>query len=620
MATTNLSPNAAYKGRKLLPVIVPSHTLPDIHTDSIIIGVCGTPVGEADPIDGDGWFISDFCAFNYLLKGLGRKQTWISTASEEELLNFVVNDSRLYPGFLHGNPFCDRKIVFNKELVERQELTPFTVCQSHLVVPTLLSEIRLACILARETDPPASVLVLLFGHGVQSLGICLDYSQIIPEGDLVGSFTIEQLQSAVPPEVPVTLLTTACYSGGWAVRPDLNMTVLTAAGDISAQPGTGNHLQTWLSLAWNDSPSVGRACGSMFATTVISALTASTSPLLDDDYPQDSAGHNPLQPSLATDAQTETYNEFCSSIVRTLGEKVTRRPEFHDFRFAAQDDEWDQCWMGRTGVPLSYFRQRWDDAPVYKTTSPNSFLNLDPNNPIWQSDQTGESCIPSSRTGSFVPQALRQDGRSQRVLRRSMQATAAMLANSCPGDWQAGPNHRIRGLLRDYARGKDRGLQREEFLVNVMVFRLQTADFIDTIVTNFGLTRPFGQKCLSWDRNRWYDERPKTSEKYTAICNCIQEVGTTFRGHEFQGNGFSRAYLYLAAALFDSGLSKEATFHVIRQVDECINGEAEIAKQGVTKHSYVRDRAARWFGSIGKTLRSISPSKRSRSGTRTSSV
>jgi hypothetical protein len=593
---TNLVPGAAYKRRKFLPTIIPCHTVPDIHTDTIVIGVCGTPIQEADSSDHDGWFISDFCAFNYLLKGLGSRQTWFSAASEQDLLEFIDGNLEMRPGFLHGNPFHDRKIVFNRDLVQQGELTPFTVCESTEIVPTLLSEIHFARELSKRTNPPTPILLLLFGHGTQSLGIHLDYSKTID--DPAGLFTIGHLQSAVDSSSHITLITTACYSGGWAICPDLNMTILTAAGAWE-----GEHeliSETYLSQAWNDSASISRACGSIFATTLIDSLTQTTSPLLQSSpSPQEEAvsgGSNSLQPSTATEVQTETYNEFCRSVVRTLGENVTRRPNRHEFRFAAQDDEWAQCWFARTGIPLGHFQQRWDQAPVYKTTTPNDFTNLDPLNPLWSSSAAG-SDGPRSRTGgsaamsASAPNLLREDAHSPGFFRRKMQANAAMLGNSCPGDWNRSPNRRIRGMLRDYARGGEFGLKHESFLIKVMLFRLQTAEFVDTVVSNYRLIQPLGQTCLFWDKERWLDLRPEKGQKWRDISHHMSQEGVVFREHPSQGDGFTRGNFYLGASIFDSNLNSDTAVSVIREIGKCLREGAHGAEQSLISQSSVRDRA-----------------------------
>lgn len=58
----------------------------------------------------------------------------------------------------------------------------------------------------------------------------------------------------------ISLLTTACYSGGWAMVPHLNLTTMTAAGP------------KFKAVSWEGSKSLGIFCGSIYATTVAKSL------------------------------------------------------------------------------------------------------------------------------------------------------------------------------------------------------------------------------------------------------------------------------------------------------------------------------------------------------------
>jgi len=96
-----------------------THTAPIVHHNSRIVGVCGILKEDSNPFL-DGWFLSDFFALNYLMKGLGASQTWIATSSAEDLV-------KNYKEFLHGNSYRDRKVVLNEALLQRGEITPVTV-------------------------------------------------------------------------------------------------------------------------------------------------------------------------------------------------------------------------------------------------------------------------------------------------------------------------------------------------------------------------------------------------------------------------------------------------------------------------------------------------------------
>lgn len=101
--SSNLAQSAIFKGHSSLQDPIPSHAIPDTPSNAIIIGVCGVSGESAHPLE-DGWFLSDFCAFNYLLKGVGRRQFWINPTSKSRLLHLIGTDPEYQPGILHGNP------------------------------------------------------------------------------------------------------------------------------------------------------------------------------------------------------------------------------------------------------------------------------------------------------------------------------------------------------------------------------------------------------------------------------------------------------------------------------------------------------------------------------------
>jgi hypothetical protein len=61
----------------LPPLFFPVQTIPSIEANSIIVAAASPNLEDAHP-SRDGWLISDFYAFNYLLKGLGASQTWLT--------------------------------------------------------------------------------------------------------------------------------------------------------------------------------------------------------------------------------------------------------------------------------------------------------------------------------------------------------------------------------------------------------------------------------------------------------------------------------------------------------------------------------------------------------------
>jgi hypothetical protein len=67
-----------------------SNTLPCIHDNTIILAATHPNLTTANP-KYNGWFVSDFYAFNILLKGLRESQTWLTAADPEKLVQRYHN-------------------------------------------------------------------------------------------------------------------------------------------------------------------------------------------------------------------------------------------------------------------------------------------------------------------------------------------------------------------------------------------------------------------------------------------------------------------------------------------------------------------------------------------------
>ncbi|KAK4211443.1 hypothetical protein QBC37DRAFT_402496 [Rhypophila decipiens] len=93
-----------------------SNKLSDIAPNSLILGVCGVNLESSNP-DAEGWYVSDFYAFNTLLRGHGWKQTWLTPVSPNDLV-------KTYGDFSHGNPYEPRKVVLSKGIIDEQLITP----------------------------------------------------------------------------------------------------------------------------------------------------------------------------------------------------------------------------------------------------------------------------------------------------------------------------------------------------------------------------------------------------------------------------------------------------------------------------------------------------------------
>ncbi|KAJ5515633.1 hypothetical protein N7527_007193 [Penicillium freii] len=182
-----------------LPSMFISSTVPVVHENTIILGATHPTLSTANPKD-DGWFISDFYAFNYLFKGPGMQQTWLAAVEPAELV-------KEYGSFLHGSPYEERKICLSQELLDSDELSPVIVVSPATMIDQFRIEARRASELVKKMSPPHSPSYLL--PRTPKLSFAFEQR----------GYTEGSEQGVLELGIRVTLITTACHSGVWATSP-----------------------------------------------------------------------------------------------------------------------------------------------------------------------------------------------------------------------------------------------------------------------------------------------------------------------------------------------------------------------------------------------------------------
>ena len=575
-----------------LPSTFTSSTLPVIYKNTIILAATHPSITSADPMK-DGWFISDFYAFNYLLKGQGQEQKWLTAADPQKLV-------QKYGSYLHGNPYEERKTCLGRQMFDQNQLTAVTVVRTSDMIHRFLSEAKRASELAKRTQAP--LLLLIFCHGLPNHHLCLD------DGNRSKGLSILSLKGVLEPGALITLVTTACYSGGWATTPDLNTTTITAAG-------ASRNLEEGLSNAWNASQSIGRTCGSIFASTMFQTLSSVTSPLLDPHHSSQSSDQGTLQPDEPTDEQTLSYNSFCLSVLDTCQNKVTRFGSSQYFTFSAQDDAWEYSWTGRTGIPLAHFQARWNALKIHPYTGPEdvrALRNTDPQNPTFAirdpnqtgGDQTGgDQNIVETMTDHIA------HGRTKEMAR--------IFHSTCPGDWTQGWQVALSGTLFGFYQ-MDKEPELAGMIQSVIRFRWEAALLADFIVEMFSLPVPRHEICIMWDWRSWQDEiqknasisRSELRERWSPISLALED-SFNLPCLEQQGPPFTRPFSYLVAALVQANKPKDETTAIIDAIRELLKDARAFQNQCVYEDPEVQRTGREWLKSIGRRARrSLSPRKR----------
>ena len=464
---------AAFKGARELPEFI-THTVPDIREDAIILAVCGVPdIDEANPED-DGWFFSDFFAFNYLLRGLGTSQVWMACVHPQDLV-------RKYGEYLHGNPYSDRKVVLSQDLLDNDELSAVTAIRTSDLLDTFLATLKTKCDQARAENHP--VVVFIFGHGHETTkGVNLGLQDHWLE--------IDAFRTAIGNDVVITVVSTACFSGGWSVHPQLNVTTTMAAGpQIESE-------------SWGASESLGRFCGSIYATTLIQSLSDASSPLVKREEEAGRASlTGSLQPDKPDQLQAETYNEFARTIHNTLLTRVDRFGDRHEIHFSAQDDDWEASWTGRTGIPLQAFAERWDQLATRPSTMASSSLNREPTAPgvtggVMSFSLSEAEPIYRGRLGSLF-------GGTVRTQRRYVKGLAKQFLQMCPGIWTLGYGPKLHGTLQKFIKGPEKEFANTAEILCLLEYRFSMIKYAELLLAEVAVPTPMGQRCHEWFGQEW---------------------------------------------------------------------------------------------------------------------
>ncbi|KAI4144478.1 MAG: hypothetical protein L6R39_004167, partial [Caloplaca ligustica] len=598
----------AIKDPALLEKVFTTHTVPDVYPNTRIIAVCGVTDfnDEASPAK-DGWFLSDFYAFNFLLNGIGAAQTWVTTEAPEDLVE-------KYHEYLHGSQLKVRKAVLDNDMLQNHPPQALKVLSRYDLVDAFLSIVKDECDRARDLNQP--VLVLLFGHGEDvSYGVELGIKHpSLTERHLIDFplLHMETFREAIGANVAVTVLSTACFSGGWAVNPRLNTTTMTGAA-----PGLDHdHPKyiTGVSESWGVSDSLGRFCGSIYATAIIESLLSEGAPLVDTEAePECSKEAEACQ---SREKQSSTYNAFAESIYRILFTRVDSWAAVHDIRFSAQDDQWEMEWHRRTGLPLSHYADRW--AMLREVKPDPDVTTAASRDPSKATESEDMSEVRTGATGSREPSHDSTGARTPRTLstlRSLVVHEARLYLASFPGRDSLAPNTNLHNQIRKLLRGDPFGFDDLDWVHTVVEYRMDLMRAADTFIAALGIRKPGGQTCSHWDPDAWArseENRQLDSSNSQLITRAVLEADLFPRPLARYGKKYTKPSAYVSCALKLAGVDA-ATLQAVIEELVAVKKQAITSKVNtISRFQSIRTAGQLYFKTLGKRLRSLSPIKRKR--------
>jgi hypothetical protein len=226
--------------------------------------------------------------------------------------------------------------VFDERLFKTRRYDNISVSDSERLLPDFLAALKDECVAARALNQ--QLVVILLGHGdYRSKGVFLGGR------DSRHIMTPEAFSNAAgAKDIQICLMSMACYSGGWTMMPDvLNITAITAASKENE------------SESWQRSESIGRCCGSIFLSALIT--TSDQAYLLEQE-------------------SKTAFHDYAKTVIDVCVNNTDRLYN-HGLCFSSQDDRWEIEYRARTGITLGMFRYRWsfleDKKPQYGDPSSN---------------------------------------------------------------------------------------------------------------------------------------------------------------------------------------------------------------------------------------------------------
>ena len=584
----------AFKDPRMAKRTFVTHTVPDVSNNTRIIGVCGiTHYDDKDSPAEDGWFFSDFFLFNLLLKGEGAAQTWLCS-DDCSPYKLIKRWKHQFPGgYLHGDPFNTRKVVLDEEIIRDNRHSKITLPEPRFVLDKFLETLRSECDLARKNNE--SVLVMVFGHGdFDNEGIKIGFPLPTRENAKV-LLTVENFRDAIGDYVPVTLFTTACFSGGWAIAPHLNVSVLAAA-----RPDE-------LSESWSGSQSLGRKCGSIYATAVGQVLCAETSPLLQQSIalPTNTSAH-----------QESTYAEFTRKIYDTLFTRVDKFAYTHAIKFSAQDDAWEMALTRRTGIPLVDFQRRYNRLKDYAPQAdPSGLGRLSSRNPSTIDMQVDPAVAANFIAGGeeydFAQKLRGSFGGKSSSMANYLRNLAQIYLDSSPGADSLSPNSEHYNL-RQLIAGETPPYAVMDRIHSFLEFRMSLMATADAFLERTDVPYPRGARCCNFDAQLWTLDAPNLYDKsaYDGVLGLLRKSNLFSGKQAGQGLEWTKPYFFIAAAILEQNLGRKDAENKVIEMEAIMDATvSQQVKEASESHGVVK-KAKEWFGSLGGRVRSLSPSKR----------
>ena len=327
------------------------------------------------------------------------------------------------------------------------------------------------------------------------------------------------------------------------------------------------------SLSWAASASLGRMCGSIWASAVLPALfkepTSNSTEKADEILPENA------------NEQRETFSSFCRSLFEYPFKKVDRKAIEHEITFSAQDDEWGMVWTDRTGLPSADYCKRYDQLEDYPISfqehpelnrNPEMLRLLDGNESFAGAGTDAKESSGTKRSSMTRKRSLQTAfGGSAEAFASAVAAIAKDYMESHPGPDSSGSNTGIHGAAKLCISGKTKESRELFWLLHCLHYRSRLMDLADIYAAKISPSSK-SPSCAEWDPSSVYSLYAKgtiTITQYNKLRGRLDRLKLFPSPKDQQGPSWIKPVDYLAVILISSGLGGEAVEQKIETICRC---------------------------------------------------
>lgn len=331
---------------------------------------------------------------------------------------------------------------------------------------------------------------------------------------------------------------------------------------------------------------MGRHAGSLWASSILNSLQVTT----DDAF-------------TGPEMKAYTTGEFAKEISYQLRHVVDPRfGSIHDERFTAQDDQWEEAYHDRTGIPLAHYRYRLQEL---RQIPARPFTEIRLNRSATNAEvEAWDKQNPQSANRNTLPWGL--FGGSMSALKKQIRLQAMEYMASHPGRDTLAPNiaahHRFKLCI---AQPETPSLEVWEAVLEALLYRNQMMGVAQTLLTMACMeyTPPSQFDLDTWQLTVQRDS-PQKEERFYEIVGIIidTQIFPEPTDRHMQGMKWTNPSRWLGAAFTDSDLGIEDINRFFQDAKKIVTDTIHTCTEALQSENTISYREGKWSWTDRKSV------------------